>query len=77
MEQEIEEKLEEIYNFTIYVKFHAFRLYYIFCKVDSKKVFEIPILWNARLTFEANIDNIKNKIDKEILTYYKKGKNND
>lgn len=74
MEQEIEEKLEEIYNFTIYVKFKDFRMYYIFCKIDNKKVFEFPILWNATQTFEYNIYNIELKIDREILNYYKKGK---
>lgn len=74
MEQEIEDKLEEIYKFTIYVKFQDFRKYYILCKVDNKKVFEIPILWNSKDTFEKNIYNIELKIDREILNYYKKGK---
>lgn len=72
MEQEIEEKLNEIYKFKIYVKFKDFRQYNIFCKIKNEKAFEIPVLLDARGTFESNIYNICLKIDKEIINLYKR-----
>lgn len=72
MEEQIEEKLNEIYNFGIYVKFKDFRQYNIYCRIDSEKAFEIPILLDARGTLESNIYNICLKIDKEIINLYKK-----
>lgn len=72
MEEQIEEKLNEIYNFGISVKFKDFRQYNIYCRIDNEKAFEIPILLDARGTFESNIYNICLKIDKEIINLYKK-----
>lgn len=72
MESDIQEKLENIYNFRIDVKFLDFRKYEIYCKT---KLFEfcIPILYDGRTTIEGNIQNVIHKIDKEILKFYKKG----
>lgn len=75
MEDEIQEKLEEIYNFRVDVKFKDFRLYDIYCRIDSKKVFCIPILYDAKSTFEANITNIKQKINRELIELFLKKQN--
>lgn len=71
MESELQELLENIYNFRIDVKFLDFRKYEIYCKT---KLFEfcIPILYDGKFTLESNIQNAIHKIDKEILKYYKK-----
>lgn len=71
MEEEIEEKLNEIYNFPIEVKFVDFRKYEIFCK-PIKDGFCIPILYDSKMTIEANITNASMKIDREIINLYKK-----
>lgn len=72
MEMDLQEKLEDIYNFRIEVKFLDFRKYEIYCKT---KLFEfcIPIIYDGRFTIESNIENAVHKIDKEILKFYKKG----
>lgn len=72
MESDIQEKLENIYNFRIDVKFLDFRKYEIYCKT---KLFEfcISILYDGRFTLESNVDNAVHKIDREILKFYKKG----
>lgn len=70
MEEEIQEKLEEIYNFSIEVKFKEFRQYEIYCKIDNEKDFCITIIYNGKSTFEENITNIKQKINCEIIKLY-------
>ena len=72
MEEEIQEKLQEIYNFTIEVKFIDFRKYEIYCK-PLKEGICIPILYDGRMTLEANITNASMKIDREIINLFKKG----
>lgn len=72
MEDEIQEKLEEIYNFRIDVKFKNFRQYEIYARIDNEKAFCIPILYDARSTIEANITNIKNRIDAEIVELFRR-----
>lgn len=72
MEDEIQDKLEEIYNFRIEVKFKDFRQYEIFGKIDNEKAFCFPILYDARSTFEANITNIKNRINAEIVELFRR-----
>lgn len=72
MEEEIQEKLQEIYNFTIEVKFIDFRKYEIYCK-PLKDGFCLPILYDGKMTLEANITNASMKIDREILKMFKKG----
>lgn len=72
MEQEIEERLEEIYNFNIDVKFKDFRMYDIYARIDHEKVFCISILYDAKSTLEANITNIKQKINSEIINLFLK-----
>lgn len=70
MEDEIQDRLEEIYNFSIDVKFKDFRQYDIYCRIDHEKAFCIPILYDAKSTLEANITNIKQKINSEIIELY-------
>ena len=72
MEEEIQDKLEEIYNFRIDVKFKDFRQYEIYAQIDHEKAFCISILYDAKSTLEANITNIRNKIDAEIVELFKR-----
>ena len=72
MEDEIQDKLEEIYNFRIDVKFKDFRQYEIYAQIDNEKAFTISILYDAKSTLEANITNIKNRIDAEIVELFRR-----
>ena len=72
MEDEIQDKLEEIYNFRIDVKFKDFRQYEVYARIDNEKAFTILILYDAMATLEANITNIKNRIDAEIVKLFRR-----
>lgn len=72
MEDEIQDKLEEIYNFNIDVKFKDFRQYEVYARIDNEKEFCIPILYDVTLTLEANITNIRSKIDNEIVNLFRR-----
>lgn len=72
MEDEIQDKLEEIYNFRIDVKFKDFRQYEVYARIDNEKAFTISILYDVRATLEANITNIKNRIDAEIVKLFRR-----
>lgn len=72
MEDEIQDKLEEIYNFKIEVKFKDFRQYDVLCKIDSEKQFIVPFLYDARSTFEYNITLLKGRIEHEIIDLFKR-----
>ena len=72
MEDEIQDKLEEIYNFRIDVKFKDFRRYEIYARIDKENAFCISILYDARNTLEANITNISNKINVELIELFKR-----
>ena len=63
MEDEILDKLEEIYNF---------RQYEVYGRIDNEKVFCFPFLYDARSTIEANITNIRNRIDAEIVELFRR-----
>ena len=77
MELEIEDKLQEIYkNLKIEVNFKDFRLYEIIIILEDQYVqyeSKFEYLYDAHLTFDANINIIGSKIDRIILSYYKKG----
>ena len=75
MEDEIQDKLEEIYNFRIDVKFKDFRQYEIYAQIDNEKAFTISILYDARATLEANIIQIRNRIDAEIVNLFRRKEN--
>lgn len=72
MEDEIQDKLEEIYNFRIDVKFKDFRQYEIYGRINNEKAFCIQILYDSRSTIEANITNITNRIDAEIVELFRR-----
>lgn len=72
MEDEIKDKLEQIYNFRIDVKFRDFRQYEVYARIDNEKAFTIPILYDARATLEANITEIRNRIDAEIVELFRR-----
>ena len=72
MEDEIQDKLEEIYNFKIEVKFKDFRQYDVLCKIDNEKQFILPFLYDARSTFEYNITLLRGRIEHEIIDLFKR-----
>ena len=73
MEEEIEELLKETYkHIKIEVKYEYLRTYRIYLTIENETV-NFIFVYNAHLTFNANIDIIKEKIDTNILKYYKKG----
>lgn len=72
MEEEIEKKLQEIYDFGIDVKYRKTGFYDIYCSIPNNS-FCIPIIYDKRLTLECNIKNISLKIDGQIVKLFKKG----
>lgn len=72
MEDEIQDKLEEIYNFRIEVKFKDFRQYDVLCKIDNEKQFIIPFLYDAHSTLEYNITVLRGRIDSNIVDLFRK-----
>lgn len=72
MEEVIQDKLEEIYNFRIEVKFKDFRQYEVNCQIDKEKTFTISILYDTRSTLESNISIIRNRIDAEIVDLFRR-----
>ncbi len=72
MEDEIQEKLEEIYALKIDVKFKDFRMYDVYVRVDTEKEFMIPYLYDARSTLEYNITVLRGRIDSEIVDLFRK-----
>lgn len=72
MEDDIQEKLEEIYTFPIEVKWVQFRQYRIIGKI-KENTFIIYYTYDVNFTSETNINSMKQKIDAEILKIFKKG----
>ena len=72
MEDDIQEKLEEIYTFPIEVDWVQFRQYRIIGKIKDYS-FKIYYTYDVNFTSETNINSIKQKIDAEILKLFKKG----
>lgn len=72
MEDEIQDKLEEIYNIYIDVKYKDVNLYEVYVKICEEKAFCISFLYDKRGTLEANITELKNRIDKNIVDLFKK-----
>ena len=77
MELEIEERLQLKYkNLIVEVNYKEIRKYEIVIKLEDKGVTyesKFEYLYDAHLTFDANINIIVSKIDRIILSYYKKG----
>lgn len=72
MEEEIQDKLEEIYEIYIDVKYKDVNLYEIYVKISEEKAFCIPFLYDKRGTLEANITELKNRLDRNIVNLFKK-----
>lgn len=72
MEDDIQEKLEEIYTFPIEVEWVQFRQYRIIGKIKDNS-FKIYYTYDVNFSDETNINLIKQKIDAEILKLFKKG----
>lgn len=72
MEEDIHEKLEEIYTFPIEVEWVQFRQYRIIGKIKDNS-FKIYYTYDVNFSDETNINSIKQKIDAEILKLFKKG----
>ena len=74
MEQEIEEKLENIYkNLKIEVKFKDFRKYEINVTINNEDINYFDYIYDVTLTLDANISIIRKIIDnKIILPYFRK-----
>lgn len=71
MEDDIQEKLEEIYTFPIEVEWVQFRQYRISGKIKDKTI-KIYYTYNVNFSQETNINSMKQKIDAEILKLFKK-----
>lgn len=71
MEDDIQEKLEEIYTFPIEVEWVQFRQYRIIGKIKDN-TFRIYYTYDVNFSNETNINSIKQKIDVEILKLFKK-----
>lgn len=72
MEDDIQEKLEEIYTFPIEVEWVQFRQYRIIGKIKDN-TFRIYYTYDVNFSTETNINSMKQKIDAEILKLFKKG----
>lgn len=72
MEDDIQEKLEEIYTFPIEVEWVQFRQYRIIGKIKDNS-FRIYYTYDVNFSEETNINSMKQKIDAEILKLFKKG----
>lgn len=71
MEDDIQEKLEEIYTFPIEVEWVQFRQYRIIGKIKDN-TFRIYYTYDVNFSEETNINSMKQKIDAEILKLFKK-----
>lgn len=72
MEDDIQDKLEEIYLFDIEVEWLSFRQYKILGFLSGKNI-KIIYTYDAKLTLDGNIGILIQMIDREILKVYKKG----
>ena len=72
MEDDIQEKLQEIYTFPIEVEWVQFRQYRIIGKIKDNS-FRIYYTYDVNFSDETNINSMKQKIDAEILKLFKKG----
>lgn len=73
MNEEIKDKLEEIYIFPLDVEYVDFRQYKIYGQIDYQD-FEIPYLYNVTITLDANVQNICEQIDKTIVSLFRKAR---
>ena len=71
MNEQIQDKLQELYLFDIEVEWLSFRQYKILGFLAGKTI-KIIYTYDANLTPDSNIEIIMQMIDKEILKLFKK-----
>ena len=71
MNEQIQDKLQELYLFDIEVEWLSFRQYKILGFLAGKTI-KIIYTYDANLSLDANIGILIQMIDKEILKVYKK-----
>lgn len=69
---EIEEALKKIYSFNIKVKWLDFRIYEVKGYIENK-VFKVKVCQDVLKSFDENISDFLEIIDKQLaILYYKK-----
>lgn len=68
MLEELEERLQEMYKKDIKVSKDEFGFIYI----SFGDLFEIPFIYQSKMTFEVNLRNAKDKIENEIIKMYRR-----
>lgn len=72
MNEQIQNKLQEIYLFNLEVEWFSFRHYKILGFLAGKTI-KIIYTYDANLSLDSNIGIIIQMIDREILKIFKKG----
>lgn len=72
MDEQIKDKLQNLYLFDIEVEWVQFRQYKILGFLAGKNI-KIYYTYDANLTLDGNISIIIQKIDREILALFKEG----
>lgn len=72
MNEQIQDKLGEIYLFDLEVEWLSFRQYRILGFLAGKTI-KILYTYDANLSLDSNVGIIMQMIDREILKVYKKG----
>lgn len=72
MNEQIQDKLQELYLFDIEVEWLSFRQYKILGFLAGKTI-KIIYTYDANLTTDANVGILMQMIDREILKVFKKG----
>lgn len=71
METEIQDELKSKYErLYIEVEYKDIRKYLIIAKINEYET-KFIYIYDAKLTFDANISTIEQEIDKRIIKYYK------
>ena len=71
MEIEIQDELIQKYErLPIEVEYKDIRKYLIIAKINKYET-KFIYIYDAKLTFDANISKIEQEIDKRIIKYYK------
>ena len=80
MEEKYQDILEKIFDkelIEMNVKYKTFGLYDVEIKTkinEITKMVELPFKYDAMFTLEANIEDLKNKIENSIVNLFKKEK---
>lgn len=72
MNEQIQDRLQEIYLFDIEIEWLSFRQYKVLGFLAGKTI-KIIYTYDAKLTLDANLGILIQLIDREILKVYKKG----